>query len=104
MASAPPPGPSDEPTSRRPHATDDAAARADKAALLGPAAMLAQACLDRGYGVEQELAAVDAVTARLRAGSAASEGAKQPRPRDGVQSGLAAGLEALGEGSEAQTG
>lgn len=39
-----------------------------RAAISGPAGALAEACLERGYGVERELAAVDAITAALTAG------------------------------------
>ncbi|HET7590178.1 MAG TPA: DUF2399 domain-containing protein [Solirubrobacterales bacterium] len=40
---------------------DGVSARGLRAALAGPAGALAQACLDRGYPVEQEIATVEAV-------------------------------------------
>jgi hypothetical protein len=74
-----------------------------KAALTGPAGLLAQACLTRGYGVEQELAAVEAVTANLPRTSAAGELAEQAGARQRVQGGLTAGLESLDYGAETET-
>lgn len=74
-----------------------------KAALTGPAGLLAHACLERGYGVEQELAAVEAVTGSLAHTSAPGEPAKQASARQRVQGGLTARLESLDDGTEAQT-
>ncbi len=44
---------------------DGVSAQGLRAALIGPACALAQACLDRGYPVEQELATVEAVSRAL---------------------------------------
>jgi hypothetical protein len=46
---------------RRPWKPDSTSAVGLRAACTGPAGALAQACLDRGFPVEQELAAVDAL-------------------------------------------
>lgn len=50
---------------RAPWPTDGVSVRGLRAAQTGPAGALAQACLDRGYPVEQELATVEAVRQAL---------------------------------------
>ncbi len=53
---------------RRPFPPGSASEVGLRTAVSGPAGRLACACLERGYGVEQELAAVDAITAALAGG------------------------------------
>jgi hypothetical protein len=50
---------------RRPFKANSVSEIGLRAAVTGPAGSLATGCLERGYGVEQELAAVDAVAAAL---------------------------------------
>lgn len=57
----------DHPT-RPKRPVDGVSAQGLRAALAGPAGALAQACLDRGYPVEQELATVEAVRNALEPG------------------------------------
>jgi hypothetical protein len=57
---------------RRPFKPDSVSEIGLRAALDGPARSLAMACLARGYPVEQELAAVDAVREALRASGSLS--------------------------------
>jgi hypothetical protein len=86
---------------RQPFVRDSVSEVGLKAALVGPAGVFARACLERGYGVEQELPALDAVSASLARGSAPGELAEQTGARECVEGGLPAGLESRNDRAEA---